>query len=69
MSLLLAIFVLEDARVYICSIDGGNISSNIEISVDKHFCIFTALKIPNIYLDNCHVGFGRGLDNSWSESK
>ena len=34
MSLLPAIFTLEDARVYVCSIDGGDVASHIEVSIN-----------------------------------
>jgi len=63
------LFALEDVRVHICSTDSGNVSSNIETSVDKHFCILTTLRVPNIYPDNCYVRFRRGLDNPWSGSE
>ena len=69
MFLLSAIFALENAEVYVCSTNSGNVSSDIETSVDKHLGILNALSIPDIDLDNCYVGFGRGLDNFWFGSE
>ena len=64
MSPLPAVFALGDTRVHICSMNGSNVASNIEVSIDQSFNIITTLSIPNIYLDNHHIGFGWDLDDS-----
>ena len=45
MSLLLAILLLGDSRIHICTLDGCNITSNIERPVNKIFSIKPTLSI------------------------
>ena len=37
MSLLLAVLALQDSRIHICASNGSNITTNIEVLIDKHF--------------------------------
>ena len=48
------VFTLEDTRVYICSMNGSSVASNIKASIDQSFGILTTLSIPNVYPDNCY---------------
>ena len=59
------IFTLRNTRVGISFSYGSNEPSDIEAPVNKvlHFC--TALSIPYVNLDNCHVWLGRDFNNSW----
>jgi len=44
MSLLPAVLVLKDARVYICVMYNSNVASNIEVAVNKGFSGYTVVK-------------------------
>ena len=68
-TLLPAIFVLGDARVYVGTSHCSDNVSDIESSVDDSFGIATILVVPNIDLDNCHVRLGRNFNNVWSWCK
>jgi len=57
MSLFLAVFTLEDIRIYICTLNSCDI-------VDEILGFGTTLRIPNVDLDNSYVRFRRGFDNS-----
>ena len=43
-----AILTKRDARVHVCTSDGGDEVSNVETPVNEHFCILTALNVPNV---------------------
>jgi len=43
-----AILAKRDARVYVCTSDGGNEVSYVEAPVNEHFRILTALNVPNV---------------------
>ena len=55
MTLLLAVFALRDTRVYICFINGNNMASDAEVSINEHLSIRTTLRIPNVNLDNHYI--------------
>jgi len=46
--------------------NSGNITPNIEASIDKTFSFATVLDIPNVQLDNCHIRLWRHFDNTKS---
>ena len=50
-----AILALRDAWIHVGSLNGCNISANIEASVDKHFGLTANLDIPYVYSDNRHI--------------
>jgi len=43
-----AILTKWDARVHVCTSDGGNEVFYVETPVSEHFRILTALNIPNV---------------------
>ena len=47
-----AIFTLQDTWVYVGSLNGCNISSDVETFVNEHLGITATLDIPNIYSNN-----------------
>ena len=49
------ILTLWNSWIYICTLDGGNITPHIETPVDKALCLDTTLYIPNIKPDNQHI--------------
>jgi len=49
--------------------NGDNVFFYIETPIDQHLCIFTTLSIPDIYPDDCHIGFRGSLDNFWFGSE
>jgi len=53
----LAIFALWNSGIYVCILNHGDVISNIEASVDEHFCIWSVLGIPYIDLNDCHIRF------------
>jgi len=53
-----AIFTLQNSRVHISALNGCDIPSNIEATIDKTFSPTTTLYIPDIEPDNRHIGFG-----------
>ena len=54
MSLFLAVLILEDTRVYVSTMNSGNISVNIKASVNKWLGFSPTLSIPNIDPNDCH---------------
>jgi len=60
-----AIFALGNSGIHVCSSDGSDIVADIEASVYKHFSIMSALNVPYVYPDNCHVRLWRNFDYSW----
>jgi len=42
------ILAKRDARVHVSASDGGNEVSYIETPVNEHFCVLTALDVPNV---------------------
>ena len=55
MFLLLAILALGNSRIYIYTLDGCNITPNVERPIDKIFSIKPTLSILYVNLDNSHV--------------
>jgi len=49
------IFTLWNTRVHISFSDSGNISSYIEVLIDKAFGLAPSLNIPNVYPNNRHI--------------
>jgi len=47
-----AILALRDAWIHVGSLNGCDISADIEVLVDKHFGLTAALDIPYIYPDD-----------------
>jgi len=64
MTLLPTIFTLQDPRIHIRTSNSGNISFNIEVSIDKALSLHSTLYIPNVYLYDEHVWFWQNLDDS-----
>jgi len=58
MALFPAILALGNSRVHIGSLNGSNVPTNIEASVDEHFGFAAALNISYVYPDDEHVRFG-----------
>jgi len=58
-----AVMTLRDARVHVGGSNHGNIPAKVERIIYQQFCFGTILRVPNIKLDNSHVGFGRGFDD------
>jgi len=61
--LFLVALVLEDIRIYVCTLNSCNMASNIEASVDEILSFGTTLRIPNVNLDNSYVRFRKDFDN------
>jgi len=64
MSPFLAIFILGNFRAHISAMNDGNMTSYIEIVVNKCFYRHTALRIPDINPNNSHIRFGWCFDDS-----
>ena len=47
-----AILALRDIWIHVGSLNGHNISANIEASVDKYFGLTATLDIPYVYPDD-----------------
>ena len=58
-----AIFALWNSRIYVHTLNYGDVISNIEASVDEHFYIWSVLGIPYIDPNNCHIRFQKGFNN------
>jgi len=65
MSPLPAVFALGDSRVHVCSSNSSNVVADVEAPINEYFSIMTALNIPYINPDDCHVGLRRNFDYSW----
>ena len=57
MSLFPVVFTLENFWVHVSSMNGSNVASDIEASINQHLGIRTALEIPDIYLNNDYIRF------------
>ena len=55
MFLLSVILVLGNSEIYIHTLDGCNITPNVERPIDKIFSIKPTLSILYVNLDNSHV--------------
>jgi len=55
--LLPAVLVLWDTRVHVSTANGSDIATDVEAAINKHLSYQTTLRVPYVYLDNCHVGF------------
>jgi len=64
MSPLPAVFALGNSRVHVCSPDSSNVVADVEAPINEHFSVMTALNVPYINPDNCHVGLWRNFDYS-----
>jgi len=49
------VFTLRNARVHVYTMDDNYISSNIELAIDDILCCRTALGIPNVDPNHCHI--------------
>jgi len=59
-----AVFTLWNIRVYICSINSGNWTSNIESPVNNFFGFRAVLHILYVNPNDRHIWFQRDLDDS-----
>ena len=57
------IFVLWDIWIHICISNSGNITTNIEAPINKHFDQRTTLSILYVNLYDSYVQFRRNFDN------
>ena len=57
-----AILALRDIWIHISSLNGGNVLSNIEASVDETFSLASTLDIPNVNPYKQHIEFGQYFD-------
>jgi len=64
-SLLPAILVLRDARVHVCTYDGGDIAFYIKVPINQFFHFTTTLNIPDVHQNNDHIQLGEVFDNEW----
>jgi len=53
-----AVLALRDPRVHVHSLDGNNVLSYVEASINEHFGIAPTLNVPYVNSHNGHVGFG-----------
>ena len=53
-----AVFALEGTRNHVCIMNGHNIASNIEASVNQILSFLYTLGIPNIYLNDSYIRLG-----------
>ena len=49
--------------------NGSNVASDIEASINQHLGIRTALEIPDIYLNNDYIRFQECLNNTGTQSE
>ena len=52
---LLVILTLEYPWVHVYPSNHSNVSSNIEVSIDKTLSLAPTLNVPNVYSDNGHI--------------
>ena len=64
MSLLSAIFVLENARVHVSTTNYSNMSSYVEATVNKSLTQYTTLGILDVNPYNNHIKLWRYFDNT-----
>ena len=69
MPLLLIIFALADAWIYICFSYYSNMITNVKAPVNKTFGFSTTLSIPYIYLYNHYIQFEWSFDDLRLKSK
>ena len=50
-----SIFTLWHPEVHISISNSGNISSNIEVSIDEALSLHSTLNVPNVYPDDGYV--------------
>jgi len=62
MALFLAVFVLENAKVYVCSTDSYNVAFYIKAYINETLSLRAALNILYIDLDNYHIGLRKCFD-------
>ena len=63
------IFALWYAKVHVGSLNGCNITFNVETFVNEHLGITVTLDISNIYPNNRHIRFRGNFYYSWFRSK
>ena len=61
----LAVLILWNTWVHICTMNSHNKLSNIKMMIDNVLCQRTALEILDIYPNHCHIEFGRYFDDIW----
>jgi len=67
MPLFSIILILKNTRIHVCFLNHHNVTSYVEVSVDKTFSLSTALRVPYVNLDHCYIGFWRCFDNTRAE--
>jgi len=64
MSPLPIVLALWNTWIHIGTFDNSDKTSNIEMTIDDVLRQRTALGIPDVYPDHCHVQFGRHFDDA-----
>jgi len=59
-----AVLALRDAKVHVNTMDGSDITTNVEASVDKSLGSCTTLRVLYVYPDNCYVRLRGNLNNT-----
>ena len=49
------VLTLRNARVYVRTMDSSYILSNVKLAIDDILCCRTALEIPDVNPNHCHV--------------
>ena len=58
-----AILTLKDFRIHIHLLNGYNVMSNVETSVNEFFSFGSILRVLNVYLYNYYVQFWKSFNN------
>ena len=58
MSPLPTVLTLRNPWVHVCSVNGRNVSSNVESLIDDVLCTRTILRIPDVYPYYCFIRLG-----------
>lgn len=64
---LLTVLVLRNARIHVDSSNHSDMTSYIEVLVNKALCFHVILRIPNVNPNYGHVRFRRNLNNFRTE--
>jgi len=57
------VFILNNIWVHVSTINGSDMASNVEASIDKTFCFGTTLNVSDVELNDGHIQFRRYLNN------
>ena len=63
-SLFPTVFILEDIKVHVGSINHSYVASDIEAPIYQHFYIQAILEVPNVNPYACHVWFRWCFNNT-----